>query len=85
MTDNAATRDERPQLPPIQRSFRTAFGEPVYPDNPHHAYLVGNHFIILKLGQAVLDKKRSEVTLDELTRQMAGGDELTELSHELQR
>jgi ABC-type uncharacterized transport system ATPase subunit len=53
--------------------------------NPHHAYLVGNHFIILKLGQAVLDKKRSEVSLDELTRQMAGGDELTELSHELQR
>jgi simple sugar transport system ATP-binding protein len=53
--------------------------------NPHHAYLVGNHFIILKLGQAVLDKKRSEVGLDELTRQMAGGDELTELSHELQR
>jgi simple sugar transport system ATP-binding protein len=53
--------------------------------NPHHAYLVGNHFIILKLGQAVLDNKRSEVTLDELTRQMAGGDELTELSHELQR
>jgi len=53
--------------------------------NPHHAYLVGNHFIILKLGQAVLDKKRSDVTLDELTRQMAGGDELTELSHELQR
>ena len=53
--------------------------------NPHHAYLVGNHFIILKLGQAVLDKKRSEVELDELTRQMAGGDELAELSHELQR
>jgi simple sugar transport system ATP-binding protein len=53
--------------------------------NPHHAYLVGDHFTILKLGRAVLDKKRSEVTLDELTRQMAGGDELTELSHELQR
>ena len=53
--------------------------------NPHHAYLVGDHFVILKLGQEVLDKKRSEVTLDELTRQMAGGDELTELSHELKR
>jgi simple sugar transport system ATP-binding protein len=52
--------------------------------NPHHAYLVGNHFIILKLGQTVLDKKRSEVALDELTRLMAGGDELTELSHELE-
>jgi simple sugar transport system ATP-binding protein len=53
--------------------------------NPHHAYLVGDHFIILKLGQAVLDKKRDEVELNELTRMMAGGDELTELSHELQR
>ena len=53
--------------------------------NPHHAYMVGDHFIILKLGQAVLDKKREEVALDELTRQMAGGDEFTELTHELQR
>ncbi len=53
--------------------------------NPHHAYLVGDHFIILKLGRAVLDRKRSEVALDELTRMMAGGDELSELSHELKR
>jgi simple sugar transport system ATP-binding protein len=53
--------------------------------NPHHAHLVADHFVILKLGQAVLDKRRDEVSLDELTRQMAGGDELTELSHELQR
>ncbi len=53
--------------------------------NPHHAYLVGDHFVILKLGQAVLDKRRDEVSLDELTRQMAGGDELAELSHELKR
>jgi simple sugar transport system ATP-binding protein len=53
--------------------------------NPHHAYLVADHFVILKLGRAVLDKRRDEVPLDELTRQMAGGDELAELSHELQR
>ncbi len=53
--------------------------------NPHHAYLVGDHFIILKLGRCVLDKKRSEVTLEELTTEMAGGQELAELSHELQR
>jgi len=52
--------------------------------NPHHAYLVGNHFIILKLGKCVLDKHRSEVTLEELTTEMAGGRELAELSHELQ-
>jgi simple sugar transport system ATP-binding protein len=53
--------------------------------NPHHAHLVGDHFVILKLGQAVLDKTSEQVTLDELTAQMAGGDELAELSHELGR
>jgi simple sugar transport system ATP-binding protein len=53
--------------------------------NPHHAYLVGDHFVILKLGQAVLDRTRKEVSLSELTAQMAGGDELAELSHELGR
>lgn len=53
--------------------------------NPHHAYLVGNHFIILKLGRRVLDKTREHATLEELTSEMAGGRELTELSHELQR
>jgi simple sugar transport system ATP-binding protein len=53
--------------------------------NPHHAYLVGDHFVILKLGRMSLDRKRDETTLDELTRQMAGGEELDALSHELER
>ncbi|MDT7566241.1 MAG: simple sugar transport system ATP-binding protein [Pseudonocardiales bacterium] len=53
--------------------------------NPHHAFMVGDHFIILKLGRRVLDKKRSEVTLEELTTEMAGGQELAELTHELKR
>ena len=53
--------------------------------NPHHAFMVGDHFIVLKLGRRVLDKERSEVTLEELTTEMAGGRELSELSHELQR
>jgi simple sugar transport system ATP-binding protein len=51
--------------------------------NPHHAYLVGNHFVILKLGRVSLDAHRDELTLEQLTAEMAGGDELTELSHEL--
>jgi simple sugar transport system ATP-binding protein len=33
----------------------------------------------------VLDKTRKEVTLEELTSEMAGGNELAELSHELNR
>ena len=53
--------------------------------NPHHAYLVGDHFTILKLGRQELDAPRSDVTLEELTHQMAGGGELEALSHELQR
>jgi simple sugar transport system ATP-binding protein len=53
--------------------------------NPHHAFLVGNHFIILKLARMVLDKNRDQVTLEELTTEMAGGRELAELSHELNR
>ena len=51
--------------------------------NPHHAFLVGNHFVILKLGRVVLDAHRHELTLEQLTGEMAGGQELDELSHEL--
>ena len=53
--------------------------------NPHHAYLVGDHFTILKLGRQELDAPRADVTLEELTHQMAGGGELEALSHELDR
>ncbi|BBG03279.1 MULTISPECIES: ATP-binding cassette domain-containing protein [Pseudonocardia] len=53
--------------------------------NPHHANLVGDRFMILKLGRQVLDRRRSEVSLEELTAEMAGGQELAELAHELKR
>ncbi|MEV0799093.1 ATP-binding cassette domain-containing protein [Kribbella sp. NPDC050281] len=51
--------------------------------NPHHAYLVGNHFVILKLGRVALDTHRADITLEQLTTEMAGGSELEALSHEL--
>ncbi len=53
--------------------------------NPHHAYLVGDRFVLLKRGAMAGSHAKSEITLDELTRQMAGGSELEELSHELAR
>jgi simple sugar transport system ATP-binding protein len=53
--------------------------------NPHHAYLVGDRFVLLKRGTMTGSHLRTGITLDELTRQMAGGSELEELSHELQR
>ncbi|KOV66031.1 ABC transporter ATP-binding protein [Streptomyces sp. AS58] len=52
--------------------------------NPHHAYLVGQRFVLLKRGTMVGNHKRDEITLDELTRQMAGGSELDDLRHELE-
>ncbi|MFE1955928.1 ATP-binding cassette domain-containing protein [Streptomyces sp. NPDC059524] len=53
--------------------------------NPHHAYLVGDHFILLKRGAMFGSHARDEISLDELTRQMAGGSELDDLRHELER
>ena len=53
--------------------------------NPHHAYPVGDRFLLLKRGRALGYYQKNEVTRDELTGLMAGGTELEELSHELQR
>ncbi len=52
--------------------------------NPHHAYLVGSHFVILNRGLVSLDKPRADIGLEELTNEMAGGTELATLAHELQ-
>ncbi|KQV04798.1 MULTISPECIES: ATP-binding cassette domain-containing protein [unclassified Kitasatospora] len=53
--------------------------------NPHHAYLVGDHFTLLKRGRMAGSHPRAEITLEQLTTEMAGGSELAELSHELGR
>ena len=51
--------------------------------NPHHAYMVGDHFSVLRLGTMELSAERSQITLEELTNHMAGGAELAALKHEL--
>ncbi len=52
--------------------------------NPNHAWLVGDHFVVLKLGRVSLDGTKQTITLDQLTAEMAGGAELEALAHELQ-
>ncbi len=52
--------------------------------NPHHAYPVGDRFLILNRGRSLGDYAKAEITRDELTRLMAGGAELEQLSHELE-
>jgi simple sugar transport system ATP-binding protein len=52
--------------------------------NPHHAYPVGDRFVLLKRGRMMGSYMKSETTLEQLTSMMAGGAELEQLSHELQ-
>jgi simple sugar transport system ATP-binding protein len=52
--------------------------------NPHHAYPVGNRFVILNRGQSLGTFAKSEIDQQELVRLMAGGRELAELEHELE-
>jgi simple sugar transport system ATP-binding protein len=52
--------------------------------NPHHAYPVGDRFLILKRGRSLGYWQKNEITMGELTGLMAGGTELEELTHELE-
>jgi simple sugar transport system ATP-binding protein len=53
--------------------------------NPHHAYPVGDRFMLLRRGKSMGDFPKSEMTLEELTSMMAGGAELESLAHELEK
>ena len=53
--------------------------------NPHHAFLIGDHFAVLSLGRMSLNARRDEITLDQLITEMAGGSELTALARQLAR
>ena len=52
--------------------------------NPHHAYPVGDRFLVLNRGRSLGDFAKSEIPLPELTRLMSGGAELEQLAHELE-
>jgi simple sugar transport system ATP-binding protein len=53
--------------------------------NPHHAYPVGDRFVILNRGRMTGDWRKGEISRDELVKQMSGGAELDALTHELER
>ncbi|HEY3464150.1 MAG TPA: ATP-binding cassette domain-containing protein [Amycolatopsis sp.] len=53
--------------------------------NPHHAYPVADRFLLLKRGASLGHYEKSEIDINELTRQMAGGAELDALEHELRQ
>jgi simple sugar transport system ATP-binding protein len=53
--------------------------------NPHHAYPVGDRFVILNRGRLMGDWRKNDISRDELVKQMSGGAELDALEHELRR
>ncbi|MFC9362152.1 ATP-binding cassette domain-containing protein [Rhodococcus sp. NPDC057014] len=69
----------------ISAAKEQGFGVVFITHNPHHAYMVGDHFVLLGRGRQKLDCTFDEISLEELTQQMAGGDELEALTHEFRR
>jgi simple sugar transport system ATP-binding protein len=53
--------------------------------NPHHAYPVGDRFVILNRGRLQGSYRRDETSRDEMVKMMSGGAELDQLTHELER
>ena len=51
--------------------------------NPHHAHLVGDRFTILSRGRSQGTFAKDQISRDELVQRMAGGQDLTELAHEI--
>jgi simple sugar transport system ATP-binding protein len=53
--------------------------------NPHHAFPVGDRFVILNRGQLMGSWNKGEITRDELVLKMSGGAELEALTHEIEQ
>jgi simple sugar transport system ATP-binding protein len=53
--------------------------------NPHHAWPVGDRFVVLNRGKMLGAWDKGGISRDELVRMMAGGAELEQLTHELER
>jgi simple sugar transport system ATP-binding protein len=53
--------------------------------NPHHAFPVGDRFVILNRGRLEGSWNKGEISRDDLVKMMSGGAELDALTHELER
>ncbi|TML70386.1 MAG: sugar ABC transporter ATP-binding protein [Actinobacteria bacterium] len=68
----------------IVRAAERGVGVIFITHNPHHAYPVGDHFVLLNRGRVIGDHAKQDVTREQLVREMAGGAELEVLTHELE-
>jgi simple sugar transport system ATP-binding protein len=69
----------------IVRARERGLGVIFITHNPHHAYPIGDQFLVLQRGESIGYFAKREITLEHLMSLMAGGAELEALSHELER
>ncbi|MCW2701210.1 MAG: Monosaccharide transporter ATP-binding protein family [Blastococcus sp.] len=69
----------------IARARDRGLGVVFITHNPHHAHPVGDRFLLLNRGRSLGHYAKDDVTREGLTRLMAGGAELDQLAHELER
>lgn len=69
----------------IARARDRGLGVVFITHNPHHAYPVGDRFLLLNRGTSIGNFEKNEISLAQLTSMMAGGAELDSLAHELER
>jgi simple sugar transport system ATP-binding protein len=69
----------------IARSRDKGLGVVFITHNPHHAFPVGDRFLLLNRGTSLGTFEKNDITVGELTSLMAGGAELDSLAHELER
>jgi len=68
----------------IVRAAERGVGVIFITHNPHHAFPVGDHFVLLNRGKVIGDHAKGEVNRERLVQEMAGGAELDVLTHELE-
>jgi len=68
----------------IVRARERGLGVIFITHNPHHAYPIGDQFLVLQRGESMGYFKKRDITLERLMSLMAGGAELEALSHELE-
>ncbi|MFI7446145.1 ATP-binding cassette domain-containing protein [Nonomuraea sp. NPDC049714] len=69
----------------IARARDRGLGVVFITHNPHHAYPVGDRFLLLNRGTSMGEYAKADITREKLTSLMAGDAELEELAHELER
>lgn len=82
-TSALGVREAEQVLKYILRAKESGIGVVLITHNVHHAFPVGDNFVILRRGSLEATASKSELSVSELERHMAGGEELERLEADL--